>query len=135
MAPILVLGSYRWVTRLWVMVALAILLWPPGLAQADETCKGGRPMNPRNSRLNVLEIGVGQGGIAGRIKNTSGDRAVGVMIWVNYFRSVRGGLVGQQCIAVGDLASGEERRFQAPRSMETLGAESWTHAAEALDWK
>jgi|MudIll2142460700_1097286.scaffolds.fasta_scaffold576959_1 hypothetical protein len=116
-------------------VALALLVCLPGSALADEMCKGSRPADPRNSGLDVLEINVAPEGIAGRIKNTSGDTAVGVMVWINYFRGARGGLLAQQCIPIGDMASGEERPFQGPPSAEAAEAGNWTHAAEALDWR
>ena len=63
-------------------------------------------MDPRNSDLDVLEINVGPQGITGRITNTSGRTAVGVMVWVNYFRSARGGLFDRQCMPIGDMAPG-----------------------------
>jgi hypothetical protein len=116
-------------------VALALLLCLPVSGLADEMCKGSRPVDPRNSGLDVLEINVAPEGVTGRIKNTSGDTAVGVMIWINFFRSARGGLFGQQCIPIGDMASGEERPFRSPPSTEAAEAESWSHAAEALDWR
>jgi hypothetical protein len=37
-------------------------------------------MDPRNSDLDVLEINVGPQGFTGRITNTSGKTAVGVMV-------------------------------------------------------
>jgi hypothetical protein len=57
------------------------------------------------------------------------------MVWINYFRTARGGLFGRGWIPIGDLAPGEERPFQGPPSAEAAEAESWTHAAEALDWR
>jgi len=116
-------------------VALALLLCLPGSGLADEMCKGSRPVDPRNSGLDVLEINVAPEGITGTIKNTSGDTAVGVMVWVNYFRSARGGLFDRQCMPIGDMAPGEERAFQGPPSAGAAEAESWSHAAEALDWR
>lgn len=98
-------------------------------------CQGSRPVDPRNSGLDVLEITLNEAGIAGRIKNTSDDTAVGVMIWVNYFLSARGGLIGQQCIPIGELPAGEERPFHALLAAEAAEAERWTHAAEALEWR
>jgi len=123
------------VTILLTSVALALLLCLPGSSLADEMCKGSRPVNPRNSSLDVLEINVAPEGTTGRIKNTSGDTAVGVMVWVNFLRSARGGLLGQQCIPIGDMAPGEERPFQGPPSAEAAATEAWSHAAEALDWR
>lgn len=120
---------------LLTLLALALLLCLPGAGLADEMCQGSRPMDPRNSDLDVLEINVVPEGITGRIENTSGDTAVGVMVWVNFFRGARGGLLGQQCIPIGDMASGEERPFRSPPSAEATAAESWSHAAEALDWR
>lgn len=114
---------------------MALLVGVFGRAGADEMCQGSRPVDPRNSRLDVLEININQAGIAGWIKNSSDKTAVGVMVWVNYFRSARGGLIGQQCIPIGDLTAGERRPFRASQSVKASEAESWTHAAEALDWK
>ena len=123
------------VAILLTSVALALVLCLPGTSLADEMCKGSRPVDPRNSSLDVLEINVSPEGITGRIKNTSGDTAVGVMVWVNFQRSARGGLLGQQCIPIGEMASGEERPFQGAPSAEGAVAEAWTHAAEALEWR
>ncbi len=61
--------------------------------------------------------------------------AVGVMVWLSYFRSARGGLFARQCTPIGDMAPGEVRSFQGPPSAEAAAAESWSHAAEALDWR
>jgi len=61
-------------------LALALLVCLPGPAWADEMCQGSRPMDPRNSDLDVLEINVGPQGINGRITNTSDRTAVGVMV-------------------------------------------------------
>ncbi len=135
MAGLRVSYRHRGTHLLWTSVALAILLWLPGLALSDEMCKGSRPLDPRNSDLDVLEINVAPEGITGKIKNTSGNTAVGVMVWVNYFRSARGGLFSRQCIPIGDMAPGEERPFQGPPFAEADEAESRTHAAEALDWR
>jgi hypothetical protein len=68
------------VAILLMSMALALLLCLPGPAWADEMCQGSRPMDPRNSDLDVLEINVGPQGITGRITNTSGKTAVGVMV-------------------------------------------------------
>jgi hypothetical protein len=123
------------VAILLMPMALALLLCLPGAAWADEMCQGSRPMDPRNSDLDVLEINVAPQGVTGRITNTSGKTAVGVMVWVNYFRSARGGLFDRQCMPIGDMAPGEERSFQGPPSAGAAEAESWKHAAEALDWR
>jgi hypothetical protein len=135
MAALRVSDRHRSTRLLWAAAGLAILLWLPGPAWADEMCQGSRPVDPRNSGLNVLEIKVAPEGITGRITNTSAKTAVGVMVWVNFFRSARGGLFGRQCMPIGDMAPGEERPFQGPPSAEAAAAESWTHAAEALDWR
>ncbi len=135
MAGLRVSYRHRGTRLLWTSVALAILLWLPGPALGDEMCKGSRPVDPRNSELDVLEINVAPEGITGKIKNTSGNTAVGVMVWINYFRSARGGLFGRQCIPIGDMPPGEERPFQGRSSAEAGEAESRTHAAEALDWR
>ena len=123
------------VAILLMSMALALLLFLPGHAWADEMCQGSRPMDPRNSDLDVLEINVAPQGVTGKITNTSGKTAVGVMVWVNYFRSARGGLFDRQCMPVGDMAPGEERSFQGPPAAGAAEAESWKHAAEALDWR
>jgi hypothetical protein len=123
------------IATLLTSLALGLLLCLPGPAWADEMCQGSRPMDPRNSDLDVLEISVAPEGITGRIANTSGQTAVGVMVWVNYFRSSGGGLFDRQCMPIGDMAPGEERSFQAPPSLGAAEAESWKHAAEALDWR
>ncbi|MBI3122143.1 MAG: hypothetical protein HYZ03_07665, partial [candidate division NC10 bacterium] len=49
----------------------------------------------------------------GKVRNTGSDTALGVGVWVNYYQTRRGGILGQQCIPVGDLRSGEERAFRA----------------------
>jgi hypothetical protein len=82
-----------------------------------------------------MEINVTPEGITGRITNTSGKTAVGVMVWVNYFRSARGGPLGRQCMPIGDMAPGEQRPFQGSPPAGAAEAESWSHAAEALDWR
>jgi hypothetical protein len=120
---------------LWTSVALALFLWVSGPALADEMCQGSRPANPRNSDLDVLEIHIAPEGITGRIKNTSDDTAVGVMVWISYFRGARGGLFARGCIPIGDMAPGEERLFQGRPPAGAAQAESWTHAAEALEWR
>ena len=130
------LSCRNWGKRLlWTSVAVALLLSVSGAALGDEMCQGSRPANPRNSDLDVLEIHVAPEGSTGKIKNTSDDTAAGVMVWINYFRSARGGLFARVCIPIGDMAPGEERLFQGPSASEAAEAESWSHAAEALDWK
>ena len=62
---------------LLTLLALALLLCLPGAGLADEMCQGSRPMDPRNSDLDVLEINVSPEGITGRIKKGPTERAGG----------------------------------------------------------
>jgi hypothetical protein len=98
-------------------------------------CAGKRPLDPRNARLKVLELRVADDAVSGRIKNDSGERAVGAMVWVNFYMTRRGGLLGQQCIPIGDLAAGEERSFRATPQADVFKAEATDYAAEALSWR
>jgi hypothetical protein len=98
-------------------------------------CTGKRPLDPRNARLKVLDLRVTDDAVSGRIKNDSGEGAVGVMVWVNYYMSRRGGLLGQQCIPIGDLRAGEERPFRATPTADLFKSEATDYAAEALSWK
>ena len=59
---------------LLTLLALALLLCLPGAGLADEMCQGIRPMDPRNSDLDVLEINVSPEGITGRIKKGPMER-------------------------------------------------------------
>jgi hypothetical protein len=118
-----------------VCAALVALLSSVPAGFAQEMCKGKRPLDPRNARLKVLDIRVTDDVVVGRIKNDSGETASGAMIWVSYFMSRGGGLLGQQCIPIGDLSGGEERPFRANPVVEVLKAEAWDYAAEALSWK
>ena len=124
----------RWI-GLWLGLSLAFALFVAGLSAADEPCKGRRGLDPRTARLQVLDIQVTQQGIVGKVKNSSDETALGVMVWVNYYMTRRGGLMAQQCIPVGDLRSGEERGFQALLHSEANRAESWDYAADAAGWR
>ena len=64
---------------LLTLLALALLLCLPGAGLADEMCQGSRPMDPRNSDLDVLEINVSPEGITGRIKKGPTEREGGVV--------------------------------------------------------
>ncbi len=118
---------------LWLMVALMLLV--SERASAEEPCKGKRALDPRTARLQVLGIDLGKQGIIGRVRNTGGETALGVMVWVNYYIGRRGGFMAQQCIPVGDLRSGEERAFHAYPIGEADRAESWDYAADAVGWR
>jgi hypothetical protein len=121
-----------------LLVVCLVFGGPLGLAslsRAQEMCAGKRPLDPRNARLKVLELQVTDDAVSGRIKNDGGERAIGAMVWVNYYMSRRGGLLGQQCIPIGDLGAGEERPFRATPTADVFKAESTDYAAEALSWK
>jgi hypothetical protein len=105
-----------------------------GTAATQEPCKGSGP-RPRNARLQVLDLQVGQQGILGRVKNGGNEIALGVMIWVNYYIGRRGGLTAQQCIPVGDLNPGEERTFMAVPVADAAGTQAYDYAADAAGWK
>jgi len=66
-------------------VVLTLLL--PRLADTQAACQGKRPLDPRNARVQVLDLRVGQQGILGRLRNTSGETALGVGVWVNFYLS------------------------------------------------
>ncbi len=119
----------------WLGLIAALTLLIPGPAAADEACQGKRPLDPRNARIQVLELRVGQQGIIGRVKNTSGETALGVGVWVNYYLSRRGGLMGQQCIPVGDMKAGEERNFGAFPIDEAMRAEAYDYAVDTTEWR
>jgi len=119
-----------WLT---LIVGLMFLLSEP--VQAQEACQGKRAVDPRSARLQVMDLTITPQGVLGRMKNTSNDTALGAMLWVNYYATRRGGPKGQQCIAVGDLRSGEERAFSAPVIPEAGGSESFDYAADAAGWR
>ena len=125
----------RWLALLVACLAFGGAVGSAAVAFAQEMCTGKRPLDPRNARLKVLDLRVTDDVVFGRIKNDSGEGAVGVMIWVNYYMSRRGGLLGQQCIPIGDLSAGQERPFRATPTMSVFKAESTDYAAEALSWK
>lgn len=124
----------RWVCGL-VGVIAALMLLVPRTAVADQGCQGRRALDPRTARLQVLNFQVGQQGIVGSVKNNSGETALGVGVWVNYYLSRRGGLAGQQCIPVGDLKSGEERPFAALPIDQAARAEAFDYAVDASGWR
>ena len=128
-------GTRRWLVRLVVCLAFGGALWPAALTLAQEMCTGKRPLDPRNARLKVLDLQVADDAVSGRIKNDSGEGAAGVMVWVNYYMSKRGGLLGQQCIPIGDLRAGEERPFRADPTVDAFKSEATDYAAEALSWR
>ena len=119
----------------WVALIAALTLLVTGPAAAQEPCQGKRALDPRTARLQVLNLQMGSQGIVGKVKNNSGETALGVMVWVNYYLSRRGGLRGQQCIPVGDLRSGEERAFQAVPIPEADRTESYDYAVDAAGWR
>lgn len=119
----------------WVSVIAALALLLPGVAVADEGCQGRRALDPRTARLQVLGLQVTQQGIVGRVKNNSGETALGVGVWVNYYLSRRGGLAGQQCIPIGDLKAGEERPFAALPIDEATRTEAYDYAVDASGWR
>lgn len=126
-------GRWRVRGRLWWIVALMLLL--PGTITSQPPCEGKRGLDPRNARLQVLDIRIGTRAIVGRVKNGGNETALGVMIWVNYYIGRRGGLMAQQCIAVGDLSPGEERAFQAIPITEAGRSESFDSAPDAVGWR
>jgi hypothetical protein len=119
----------------WLGIVAALILLVPRPAAADEPCKGRGPLDPRTVRLQVLDFRIGGEGIVGKVKNTSGETALGVMVWVNYYIGRRGGLSAQQCIPVGDLQSGEERSFLAIPIPEADGKETFDYAVAAVGWR
>ena len=119
----------------WLGMVAALTLLVPRPAAADEPCKGRGPLDPRTARLQVLDLRIGGEGIVGKVKNTSGETAIGVMVWVNYYIGRRGGLSAQQCIPVGDLQSGEERSFLAIPIPEADGKEAFDYAVAAVGWR
>lgn len=121
--------------RGWLGWIVAMLLLLPGTAIAQEPCQGKRALDPRTARLQVLDLQVTKQGIAGRVKNTAGETALGVMVWVSWYLSRRGGLTAQQCIPVGDLRSGEERTFTALPASEAERAEAYDYAPDAVGWR
>jgi hypothetical protein len=119
----------------WVVLIAALTLLVTGPTAAQEPCQAGRLRDPRTSRLQMLDIRVGKQMIVGRVKNTSGETALGVGVWVNYYIGRRGGLSAQQCIPLGDLQSGEERAFQASPIPEADRTESYDYAVDAVGWR
>ena len=119
---------------LGTLVALAIVL--QGVANASEPCQR-RPLDPRSARLQVVDISVTAGEVAGRVKHTgsSSDTAVDVVVWVNYYQSPRGGILGQQCIVIGDIKSGEEREFGERSTPEAARARAFDTAVAATEWR
>lgn len=115
-----------------LVVALVLTLWGSGAAQ--EICQP-KPVDPRSARLQVLDLQVSRSQIAGRVRNTSGETALGVMVWLNYYVSRRGGLTAQQCIAVGDLQPGEERPFLGSTIPEAEKIESYNYSTDAVGWR
>lgn len=71
----------------------------------------------------------------GKVRNTGSDTALGVGVWVNYYQTRRGGILGQQCIPVGDLRSGEERAFRALPMADADRAEAFDFAVDAVGWR
>ncbi len=128
-------ATRRQTAFVWIVLIAALNFLVAGPAAAQEPCQGKRLRDPRTSRLQVLDIHVGKRAILGRIKNTSGETALGVGVWVNFYLSRRGGLSGQQCIPVGDLGSGEERAFQAAPIPEAERTESYDIAVDAAGWR
>ncbi len=118
----------------WILVALAIFL--QGVASAADPCER-RALDPRSARLQLVDITVTSGGVAGKVKNGSSgsDTAIDVVVWVNYFHSSRGGLIGQQCIVVGDMTPGEEREFTAAAGPEAAGAVAFNTSVTAREWR
>ncbi len=121
--------------RLVVAALASVLLHAPLLSFAQEACQGPRKLDPRSSRLQVVAIHVSPGGIAGRVKNTGDETAVGAGVWVNFYTSRRGGFAGQQCVPIGDLAPGEERDFLAVPQVDTARVEAWDYAADVAVWR
>ncbi len=128
-------GARRWLVLLAACLAVGGVAGPASVSLAQEMCAGKRPLDPRNARLKILDLRVTDDAVSGRIKNDSGERAVGAMLWVNFYMSRRGGLLGQQCIPIGDLAAGEERPFRATPTADIFKAEATDYAAEALSWR
>ena len=119
----------------WLGLIAALALVVPGWAAADEGCQGRKALDPRTARLQVLNLQVGRDGIAGSVKNTSSETALGVGVWVNYYLSRRGGLAGQQCIPIGDLKPGEERPFAAIPIDQAARTEAFDYAVDASGWR
>lgn len=119
----------------WLGLLAALGLCVPSPAMAEEPCQGRRPLDPRTARIQVLNVQIGRQGIVGKVKNTAGETALGVGVWVNYYLSRRGGLTAQQCIPVGDLQSGEERSFQAIPIPDADRTEAYDYAVDAVGWK
>ena len=121
-------------TACWLGVVVALVFFAQGPAAAEDPCER-KPLDPRSGQLHFLGIEVNRGGIAGRVKNQSGETALGVRVWVNYYMSRRGGLAAQQCIPVGDLSPGEERDVQASPIAEAENTEAYTYTVDAIGWR
>lgn len=119
----------------WLGAIAGLLLLLPGPVAAQEPCQGKRGLDPRTARLQVLDFQASRGGIVGKVRNTGSDTALGVGVWVNYYQTRRGGILGQQCIPVGDLRSGEERAFRARPNSEAERAEAFDFAVDAAGWR
>lgn len=117
------------------LVLVGVLIFSArGPAAADDPCER-KPLDPRSGQLHSLGVEVTWEGITGRVKNQSGDTALGVRVWVNYYISRRGGLAAQQCIPVGDLGPGEERDFHASPIPEVENAEAYAYTVDAIGWR
>lgn len=119
----------------WLGAITGLLLLLPGPVAAQEPCQGGRALDPRTARLQVLDFQASRAGVVGRVKNNAGETALGVGVWVNYYLSRRGGLIGQQCIPVGDLRPGEDRAFRAATIAEADRAEGFDFTVDAAGWR
>lgn len=116
------------------VAAILLLLWLWGPALAQEMCQK-KMLDPRSARLQVRDIQASRNQITGKVKNSSGETATGVMVWLSYYVGRRGGLMAQQCIPVGDLQPGEERTFLGVTAPEAEKAESYDYSADAVGWK
>jgi hypothetical protein len=123
------LMGFQATTAIFVLLTLL-----PAPAAAQDPCQR-RPLDPRTARLQALDVQVTREAIAGRVKNTSNETALGVAIWVNYYLSRRGGLSSQQCIPVGDLRPGEERGFLGTPVAGAERAEGYTYSVDAAGWR
>lgn len=119
----------------WLGMGVALILLLPGPVTAEEPCQGKRGLDPRTARLQVLDFQAGRGGIVGKVRNNGSDTALGVGVWVTFYQSRRGGLLGQQCIPVGELRPGEERVFLAAPMAEAERAESLDFAVDVAGWR
>jgi hypothetical protein len=118
-----------------ILALAAVLAALPAPLVAQQSCQGRRPVDPRSAKLRVVDIHVARDGVVGRVKNSGGESALGAAVWINFYSSRRGGLLGQQCIPLGDLASGEERTFLVPVQVDSSQVQAWDYAVEAVDWR